>query len=111
MFVDESMEHLDTLYQQLLELEQNPTDKTIIEEIFRAAHTLKGMSATMNYSDLAHLTHALENVFDGIRYDRIAVHTDIMDHLLGTVDHMNAMVEDIANGGDGARNVEDTIHL
>lgn len=111
MFVDESMEHLDTLYQQLLELEQDPTDKSIIEEIFRAAHTLKGMSATMNYTDLAHLTHALENVFDGIRYDRIKVQANMMDHLLLTVDHMNAMVEDIANGGDGARDVTTAIHM
>ena len=111
MFVDESMEHLDTLYQQLLELEQDPTDKSIIEEIFRAAHTLKGMSATMNYTDLAHLTHALENVFDGIRYNRIKVQANMMDHLLLTVDHMNAMVEDIANGGDGARDVTTAIHM
>ncbi len=48
IFIDESTEHLDTLYEQLLELEKNPEEKSIIEEIFRAAHTLKGMSATMD---------------------------------------------------------------
>lgn len=105
MFVDESMENVETLYDQLLELENNPTDKSIIEQIFRAAHTLKGMSATMNYSQLADLTHTVENVFDAIRYDRITVQADIMDYLLETVDYMNEMVEDIANGGDGARDV------
>src|SRR5690625_5975454 len=97
MFVDESLENMDTLYEKLLELEQNPTDKSTIEEIFRAAHTLKGMSATMNYHHLAELTHALENVFDGIRYDRITVQADMMDDILETVDHLQAMVEDIAN--------------
>ena len=111
MFVDESLENMDTLYEKLLELEQNPTDKSTIEEIFRAAHTLKGMSATMNYHHLAELTHALENVFDGIRYDRIKVQADMMDYILETVDHLQAMVEDIANGGNGSRDVSATIRM
>src|SRR5690625_7974751 len=72
VFIDESTEHLDVLYNQLVELEKNPTDKQVIEEIFRAAHTIKGMSATMGFEDVAHLTHYIENVFDGIRYDKIA---------------------------------------
>lgn len=105
IFIDESTEHLDTLYQQMLELEKNPEEKSIIEEIFRAAHTLKGMSATMGYDDLADLTHTIENVFDGIRYDRIKVTTDMMDILFNGVDHLNAMVSDIANGGDGSGDV------
>src|SRR5699024_1818216 len=109
IFIDESTEHLDTLYQQMLELEKNPEEKSIIEEIFRAAHTLKGMSATMGYDDLANLTHKLENVFDGIRYDKISVQTEMMDFLFHTVDHLNEMVEDIAQGGDGKKDVEDVV--
>lgn len=105
IFIDESMEHLDVLYQQLLALEKDPKEKQIIEEIFRAAHTLKGMAATMEFDDLAGLTHKLENIFDGIRDDKIAVQPDMMDCLFHTVDHLNAMVEDIANGGDGKRDV------
>lgn len=105
IFIDESMEHLDVLYQQLLALEKDPKEKQIIEEIFRAAHTLKGMAATMEFDDLAGLTHKLENIFDGIRDDKIAVQPDTMDTLFHTVDHLNAMVEDIANGGDGKRDV------
>ncbi|HZW68213.1 MAG TPA: chemotaxis protein CheA [Pseudogracilibacillus sp.] len=105
IFIDESTEHLDTLYQQMLELEKNPEEKSIIEEIFRAAHTLKGMSATMGYDDLANLTHKLENVFDGIRYDKISVKTEMMDDLFHAVDHLNEMVSDVANGGDGRKDV------
>lgn len=105
VFIDESMEHLDVLYNQLLELENNPEDKTIIGEIFRAAHTIKGMSATMGFQDLANLTHNLENVFDAIRYDKIEVQAGIIDVLFETVDHLNAMVKDIINGGDGTRDV------
>jgi len=109
IFIDESTEHLDTLYQQLLELEKNPDEKKIIEEIFRAAHTLKGMSATMGYDDLASLTHKLENIFDGIRYDKITVQTEMMDYLFTAVDYLNAMVEDIANGGDGKKDVQEIV--
>ncbi|MEI3604617.1 chemotaxis protein CheA [Pseudogracilibacillus sp. SE30717A] len=109
IFIDESMEHLDMLYQQLLELEKNPKEKEIIEEIFRAAHTLKGMSATMEFDDLAGLTHKLENIFDGIRDDKIVVQTEMMDSLFHAVDHLNAMVEDISNGGNGKRDVEEII--
>lgn len=101
MFIDESKEHLDTLYQQLLELEKRPNEAAFIEEIFRAAHTLKGMAATMEFKDLAHITHVLENVFDGIRGNRLQVHAAIMDVLLDAVDYLNAMVENIAAGGDG----------
>lgn len=110
IFIDESTEHLDTLYQQMLELEKNPAEKSIIEEIFRAAHTLKGMSATMGYDDLANLTHKLENVFDGIRYDKIKVKTEMMDDLFHAVDHLNEMVSDIASGGDGKKDVSTIVN-
>src|SRR5699024_2418443 len=92
MVVDESTENVEILYDQLLELEQNPTDKSIIEQIFKDAHILKGMDETMNYTHLADLTHKLENVFDVILYDRIEVHADLMDYFLETVDYMNEMV-------------------
>jgi len=109
VFIDESAEHLDVLYEQLLELENNPQDKTIIEEIFRAAHTLKGMAATMGYNNLADLTHNLENVFDAIRNDHISVQTELIDILFDTVDHLNAIVEDIAEGGKGNQDVSNVI--
>lgn len=110
IFIDESTEHLDTLYQQMLELENNPEEKSIIEEIFRAAHTLKGMSATMGFGDLANLTHKLENVFDAIRYDKIKVKTEMMDDLFVAVDHLNEMVRDIADGGDGKKDVSHIVN-
>lgn len=106
VFIDESTEHLDILYNQLLLLEKNPQEKSVIEEIFRAAHTMKGMSATMGFDDLASLTHNLENVLDDIRNDKITVHTHIIDVLFAAVDHLNSMVEDLANGGDGKRDIQ-----
>lgn len=109
VFIDESSEHLEVLSNQLLALEKNPADKSIIEEIFRAAHTLKGMSATMGFQDLADLTHKLENVFDAIRYDRITVHAEMMDVLFAALDQLTTMVEDISTGGSGKQDVSEIV--
>ncbi|MFZ3576627.1 chemotaxis protein CheA [Virgibacillus sp. DJP39] len=111
VFIDESNEHLEALYKHLLALEKNPKEKSIIGEIFRSAHTLKGMSATMGFSDLANLTHQLENVFDGIRYDKISIKTETMDALFEAVDHLNAMVENIRDGGKGERDVKQIVSI
>lgn len=109
VFIDESREHLDVLYKQLLELEKNPKEMAIIEEIFRAAHTLKGMAATMGYEDLTNLTHKLENIFDGIRNDAIQVTSGMVDVLFESVDDLNEMVEGISVGEDGSKNIVETI--
>src|SRR5699024_7590848 len=98
MFIDESNEHLQAMDDDLLKLEENPEDELIISEIFRSAHTLKGMSATMGYDDLANLTHQMENVLDGIRNDIIKVTSELLDVVFESVDHLEAMVHDIANG-------------
>ena len=109
MFIEESKEHLQACSEHLLELEKNPEDLTIVGEIFRSAHTLKGMSATMGFEDLADLTHKMENVLDAIRNDKIKVTPEILDVVFESVDHLEEMVYDIADGGDGKRNVQDTV--
>ena len=109
MFIEESKEHLQACSEHLLELEKNPNDLTIVGEIFRSAHTLKGMSATMGYEDLADLTHKMENVLDAIRNEKIHVTPEILDIVFESVDHLEEMVMDIANGGDGKRDVSSTV--
>lgn len=109
VFIEESKEHLQTCNEQLLELEKNPENLQIVNEIFRSAHTLKGMSATMGYEDLASLTHQMENVLDAIRNEKISVTPEVLDVIFLAVDDLEAMVESIASGGDGKRNVEDVV--
>ncbi|KFZ41731.1 chemotaxis protein CheA [Anoxybacillus flavithermus] len=109
VFIDESKEHLQTINEQLLELEKNPDDVSIVNEIFRSAHTLKGMSATMGFEDLANLTHQLENVLDGIRNGKIAVTPELLDVIFRAVDDLEAMVVSIAEGGDGKRDVTEVV--
>ena len=111
MFIEESKEHLQSCSEQLLVLEKNPEDLAIVGEIFRSAHTLKGMSATMGFEDLANLTHKMENVLDAIRNEKIEVTPEILDVVFESVDHLEEMVMDIAAGGDGKRDVESTVAL
>ncbi|MCP3031215.1 chemotaxis protein CheA [Halobacillus sp. A1] len=111
IFIDESNEHLQSINDQLLELEKNPNDLAIVGEIFRSAHTLKGMSATMGYQDLSNLTHKMENVLDGVRNDQIQVDSDMLDIVFDSVDDLEAMVLDISKGGNGARDVSRVVDL
>jgi two-component system, chemotaxis family, sensor kinase CheA len=109
VFIEESKEHLQACNEQLLELEKNPEDLLIINEIFRSAHTLKGMSATMGYDDLASLTHQMENVLDAIRNSRLKTTPEILDVIFMAVDHLEDMVQSIASGGDGKKDVTETV--
>ncbi|WP_080846429.1 chemotaxis protein CheA [Cytobacillus gottheilii] len=109
VFIEESKEHLQACNEQLLELEKSPDDLKIVNDIFRSAHTLKGMSATMGYEDLASLTHQMENVLDAIRNQKIKVTSEILDVVFLSVDDLEAMVESIAGGGDGKRDVSSVV--
>ncbi|PFA67862.1 chemotaxis protein CheA [Bacillus sp. AFS015802] len=111
VFIEESKENLQTCNEQLLELEKNPKDLEIVNEIFRSAHTLKGMSATMGYEDLANLTHKMENVLDAIRNEKITVSPEILDVVFKSVDDLEAMVFSIADGGDGKRDVSEVVGM
>lgn len=109
IFIDESNEHLETLYEQLLLLEKEPENAEIIDEMFRAAHTIKGMSATMGYETIATLTHHLENVFDGMRENNISAQPIVIDHSLQSVDVLNEMVKSVANGESDERDITDIL--
>ncbi len=109
VFIEESKEHLQLCSEQLLELEKNPEDLSVVNEIFRAAHTLKGMSATMGYEDLANLTHKMENVLDAIRNEKIVLTPETFDTLFLAVDHLEEIVYSIAEGGEGKKNVEEVV--
>ena len=73
IFVEETKEHLQSLSENLLVLEKEPENKDTINEIFRAAHSLKGMAGTMGYKRMQSLTHNMENVFSEIRNDKMKV--------------------------------------
>ncbi|BFT73053.1 chemotaxis protein CheW [Paenibacillus sp. P36] len=105
MFIDESKEHLQSLNENLLSLESNPQDISIVHNIFRSAHTLKGMSATMGFEDIASLTHEMENVLDMVRNSKIEMNSFIFDCIFKSLDSLESMVEDIIQGGTGKADV------
>ncbi|MGG0822723.1 chemotaxis protein CheA [Paenibacillus turicensis] len=105
MFIDESNDHLQSLNEKMLELESSPDDLSIVQVIFRSAHTLKGMAATMGFEDLSSLTHQMENVLDLVRNDKLKMQDYIFDTLFQSLDALQAMVEDITNGGEGKADV------
>jgi len=105
IFLEEAREHLQTLNRCVLDLEHEPGDLHILDEIFRSAHTIKGMSATMGYSAIAELTHEMENVLDLLRKGTLTAHTEIIDTLFQCVDRLEQLVEEVANGQTGGVDV------
>lgn len=106
VFIEESKEHLQNVNDQLMRFEKNIDDLSYVNEIFRSAHTLKGMSATMGFDDLAQLTHKMENVLDAVRNHQLDAHTEVLDALFESVDALEIMVQSISEGGDGQLDVK-----
>jgi Chemotaxis protein histidine kinase and related kinases len=98
IFKAESEEHLQQLNDSLLGLEQNPNDLEYINTMFRSAHTLKGMSATMGFSTIAELTHEMENLMDMVRKSQVEVSNGLIDILFECLDTLEALVEAVDSG-------------
>lgn len=96
LFISEAQEHLEALNQSLVELEKDPGNPDVLTEIFRSAHTLKGMSATMGFDQLTELTHEMENVLDALRGGEIGATEEVVDLLFSCFDMLGAMVAAVA---------------
>lgn len=110
VFIEESREHIQSCNENLLKLENDPDNLELVNEIFRSAHTLKGMSATMGFEDMANLTHQMENVLDGVRNGKYKFSSELLDIIFMAIDHLENMVNSIAAGGDGKEDVSDAIN-
>lgn len=95
LFLSESEEYVGNISNCLVKLEENPSDPASINEIFRCVHTLKGMSATMGYEKLTHLSHSMEDLLDELRNKRKNLTAEIMDALFSGVDIIEALLEEI----------------
>ncbi len=109
VFLEESKDHLRSLNERLLGLEKNPHDIAGLNEIFRAAHTLKGMSSTMGFNDLADLTHHMENVLSDLKEGLLEVTPPVVDILFQCVDRLQIIVDNIENGNRGDLDNSDLI--
>ncbi|MDI3309934.1 MAG: chemotaxis protein CheA [Thermoanaerobacterium sp.] len=111
IFLEESEEHIENLNENLLQLEKNPEDSHIVDEIFRSAHTLKGMAATMGFENMTKLTHKMEDVFQEIRNNSLKVSSNLMDVLFKCMDALSSMIGKISQSGNDAYDIENLIRL
>lgn len=100
IFIDETKEHLQTLSDQLMILETEPENMDTINEIFRAAHSLKGMAGTMGFKRMQRLTHDMENVFQEIRSENMKVQPELVDVLFRGLDALESYLANILETGD-----------
>lgn len=101
LFLDESQEHIQSVNTQLLKLEQTGSQEAI-QEIFRSAHTLKGMSATMGYESVANLTHEMESALDLVRAGKKESNQLLLDTMFSAMEQIEEMIANIETGGRGA---------
>lgn len=100
IFIDETSEHLQSLSDCIMTLEQEPEDKDTINEIFRAAHSLKGMAGTMGFKRMQHLTHDMENVFQEVRSEKVKVTSGMIDVLFECLDAIEKYLDNVKNTSD-----------
>ena len=112
IFIDETSEHLQNLSQQLMSLEEEPGNSDTINEIFRAAHSLKGMAGTMGFKRMQNLTHVMENVFSEVRNGKMSVTANLVDVLFQCLDALENYLESIQQTSDeGTEDNESIIAL
>ncbi len=112
IFIDETKEHIQTLNEQVLILEAEPENIDTVNEIFRAAHSLKGMAGTMGFKRMQRLTHDMENVFSKVREGKLNVNADIVDIVFKCLDAIEGYLENIVNSADeGTEDNEEIIEL
>lgn len=100
IFIDETSEHIQSLSDCIMVLEKEPENKETINEIFRAAHSLKGMAGTMGFKRMQHLTHDMENVFQEVRSDKVKVTSEMIDILFQCLDAIEGYLETIKSTSD-----------
>ncbi len=111
LFIDETKEHLQSLNEHVLALEKDPDDADTVNEIFRAAHTLKGMAGTMGFARMQRLTHDLENVFSEIRNGSMKASSKLVDILFRGLDALEGYLSVISSeGNEGTEDNEDIIN-
>ena len=95
VFAAEAREHIQSLNENLLQFEQTPDDQELVAEMFRAAHSLKGMAGTMGYTQLADFTHHMENLLDALRNDEIDASQALINTLFDSVDVLELILEEV----------------
>ncbi len=100
LFISEAREHVRKIGESAVQLEADPTDRPTIDALFRSAHSLKGMAASMSFTAIADLAHKMEDLMARIR-NGLPVDSSLFDLLLAGADRIGAMIDDLESGGSG----------
>ena len=109
IFVDETKEHIQVLSDQIMVLEKEPDNSDAIAEIFRSAHSLKGMAGTMGFKRMQRLTHDMENVFSAVREGKMKVNDSLVDTLFRGLDAIQEYLDLIQETSDEGDNDNEAI--
>ena len=109
IFVDETKEHIQVLSDQIMVLEKEPDNSDAIAEIFRSAHSLKGMAGTMGFKRMQHLTHDMEDVFSAVREGKMKVNDSLVDTLFRGLDAIQEYLDLIQESSDEGDNDNEAI--
>ena len=109
IFVDETKEHIQVLSDQIMVLEKEPDNSDAIAEIFRSAHSLKGMAGTMGFKRMQHLTHDMEDVFSAVREGKMKVNDSLVDTLFRGLDALQEYLDLIQETSDEGDNDNEAI--
>ena len=109
LFIAEADEQLQLLDETIVKMETEGADASLLQEIFRAAHTLKGSSAMLGYEKMTHLAHAMENLLDLVRNGELPVTTPLVDGLLHGLDGLTALKDDLVEGRDSNIDIAPTV--
>jgi two-component system chemotaxis sensor kinase CheA len=106
-FFVEAIQQVETLERNILAVEDDPNDKDAVDEIFRAAHTLKGGAATVQMTELSNFTHLVEDLLDEMRSDKVKITTDVVDQLLNSIDVIKMMLQFRQEGSIYDENIDE----
>jgi len=110
LFLSESQEYITNINNCLVKLEEDPSDKNSINEIFRCVHTLKGMSATMGFDKLSTLAHEMEDLLDELRNQRRKMTSETVDLLFQSVDVLAQLFEEIKANKESTIDIEPVLN-
>jgi two-component system, chemotaxis family, sensor kinase CheA len=109
MFISEATEYLQNLNKSLLDLEKNPENLELLNEIFRLAHTMKGMAATMGYQKITTVAHQMEDVLDRLRKQELKVTPEIIETMFKSLDVLEPLLQEVSSGEDKKVDITETI--
>ena len=109
LFISEATEHVRSMNENIVSLEKNADDREKIDSLFRLAHSIKGMAASMGYDAIAQLAHSMEDLMERVRKKDISFSGGVADLLLESADLLNVMLRDVEAGGQGNSDVRDLV--